>query len=114
MNSCVAASRFKNDLGRELERQDLTQAQQTWGIGALGRIAPIMIVNDGLLTEDNVNIQTLRTSMRNPKSISVPDVFRLAAKEGSPRICFEVVQAIWQTRNTDMVPLLMAIAANGH
>ena len=102
---------IQNDLGRELERDDLTKAQQTWGIGALGRIAPIMIVNDGSLTEDNQNIQTLRTSMRNPRSVTVPDVFRLAAAEGTPRIRFEIVQAIWQTRNTDMVPLLMAIAS---
>lgn len=102
---------IQNVLGRELERDDLTEAQQTWGIGALGRIAPIMIVNDGSLTEDNQNIQTLRTSMRNPRSVTVPDVFRLAAAEGTPRIRFEIVQAIWQTRNTDMVPLLMAIAS---
>lgn len=102
---------IQNELGRELEREDLTEAQQTWGIGALGRIAPIMIVNDGLLTEDNVNIQTLRSSMRNPKSITVPDVFRLAILDGSARIRFEIVQAIWQTRNAEMVPLLMAITA---
>ena len=70
-----------------------------------------MIVNDGSLTEDNQNIQTLRTSMRNPRSVTVPDVFRLAAAEGTPRIRFEIVQAIWQTRNTDMVPLLMAIVS---
>ena len=102
---------IQNDLGAELEREDLTQAQQTWGIGALGRIAPIMVINDGLLTEDNVNIQTLRSSMRNPKSITVPDVLRLAATQDSARMRFEVVQAIWQTHNTDLVPLLMGIAS---
>ena len=102
---------IQNELGAELEREDLTQAQQTWGIGALGRIAPIMVINDGLLTEDNVNIQTLRSSMRNPKSITVPDVLRMTATQDSARMRFEVVQAIWQTRNESMVPLLMRIAA---
>lgn len=102
---------IQNELGRELERDDLTQAQQTWGIGALGRIAPIMVINDGVLSEDNVNIQTLRSSMRNPKSITVPDVLRLAATEDSARMRFEVVQAIWQSHNAEMVPLLMGIAS---
>jgi putative heme-binding domain-containing protein len=101
----------QNELGRELERDDLTQAQQTWGIGALGRIAPIMVINDGVLSEDNVNIQTLRSSMRNPKSITVPDVLRLAATEDSARMRFEVVQAVWQTHNVELVPLLMGIAS---
>ncbi len=102
---------IQNELGVELERDNLTEAQQTWGIGALGRIAPIMVINDGLLTEDNVNIQTLRSSMRNPKSVTVPDVLRMAATQESARMRFEVVQAIWQTRNTEMVPLLMGIAS---
>lgn len=103
---------IQNDLGRELERADLTEVQQTWGISALGRIAPIMIVNDGLLTEDNVNIQTLRSSMRNPRSVTVPAVFIAAAKQGTPRVRFEIVQAIWQSRNDELVPVLLAIAAN--
>jgi putative membrane-bound dehydrogenase-like protein len=101
---------IQDKLGLHLERGKLTQAQQTWGIWTLGRIVPITIIDDGVLTEDNENIQTLRSSMRNPKSITVPAVFRAAARQDSARMRFEVVQAIWQTRNAAMVPLLEEIA----
>src|SRR6185295_6355212 len=75
--------KIQDALGVQLESAKLTEAQQTWGIWTLGRIVPITIIDDGLLTEDNVNIQTLRSSMRNPKSITVPQVFRAAARQDS-------------------------------
>jgi putative heme-binding domain-containing protein len=102
---------IQNELGSELERSDLTTAQETWGISTMGQLAPIMIINDGPLTEDNVNLQTLRSSVRNPRSTLVPDVLAIASEQDSARLRFEVVQAIWHSGDADFVPLLTDMAS---
>jgi putative membrane-bound dehydrogenase-like protein len=103
--------KVRDALGILLEQSKLTEAQETWAIWTLGRLVPITIIDDGVLTEDNVNMQTLRSSMRNPRSITVPAAMRSAARGDSARMRFEVVQAIWQTRNASLVPLLEEIAS---
>lgn len=105
---------------RLLKSDALDRAQQTWLIWAAARAMPENLDPDFLFesAEDrrarkdletvlNRRIQALRVVGSRPKSDGIISILKTALHDPEPRIRFEAVQAIWQSRQTKLLPQLI-------
>jgi putative membrane-bound dehydrogenase-like protein len=113
----------KAALLRLVARNDLPEAQQTWALWTLGRIAPEDASIDsffaGLVRAQagrptNVRVQAIRLLAHRVRQFGkrerLDDVVLGAMRDAEPRIRFEAVQAAWVARQGHLIHDLMAVA----
>jgi putative heme-binding domain-containing protein len=98
------------ELIMSLEGKALSEAQETWTAWALGRMGPDAFFEKALEKAGNLRIQALRILARNFPD-RLPAKVRLLTKDADPRIRFEAVQCLWQTRQSSAIPILQEVAA---
>lgn len=91
-------------------RGDLSKAQQTWALWTLGRLSTKALLDINAEQKDslNVHLQTIRIlAQEQPAAID-----RLLAWDSeNARLRHASVQAVWQTRRSDLVSHLVDLAA---
>ena len=107
-----------------LRRGGLTQAQETWALWALGRIAPAdrsidaWFADTGRTLSLNAKIQAIRIAAHrireHRRSDQLPPYVVMALQDAEPRVRFAAVQAIAQARQRQLVPQLCDVAAKEH
>jgi putative membrane-bound dehydrogenase-like protein len=112
---------IKEQLTALLRRGGLTQAQETWALWALGRIAPADRSIDAWFAETgrtlslNASIQAIRIAAHRIRdhrpTDRLPAHVVAALQHSEPRLRFAAVQAIAQARQRQLVPQICALAA---
>lgn len=111
---------IKAQLTAALTRSGLSEAQQTWALWALGRIAPGDTGIDGWLAEAgrtlslNARIQTIRIAAHRIRANGrgeLPAFVSHALKDGEPRVRFAAVQAMAQAPHRQQVGPLTELVA---
>lgn len=111
----------KDDLMARLGRGGLPQAQETWALWTLGRMAPADRTIDAWFAETgrtlslNASIQAIRIAAHRIREHSptdqLPPYAVAALQDREPRLRFAAVQAIAQARQRQLVPELCAFLA---
>ena len=112
------------ELRRLLERPGLSEAQETWAMWTLGRIAPGDESIEPFFASAvpasggrglNFRVQAVRVLAHRVRqfgrSARLPDAVARALDDPQPRIRFEAVQAVWAARQAHLVDALTAVAA---
>jgi putative membrane-bound dehydrogenase-like protein len=112
---------IKNELTAILRRGGLPQAQETWALWALGRMAPTDRSIDAWFAETgrtlsfNARIQAIRIAAHrireHRRTDQLPPYIVAALQDSEPRVRFAAVQAIAQARQRQLVPQLCDLAA---
>jgi putative membrane-bound dehydrogenase-like protein len=112
---------IRNDLTAMLRRGGLPQAQETWALWALGRMAPADRSIDAWFAETgrtlsfNAKLQAIRIAAHrireHRRTDQLPSYVVSALQDSEPRIRFVAVQAIAQARQRQLVPQLSELVA---
>ena len=105
---------IRNELTALLRQGGLPQAQETWALWTLGRIAPTDRTIDAWLAETgrtlspNARIQTIRIAAHRlreqRRTGKLPDHVVAALQDSEPRVRFAAVQAVAQAHQQQLVP----------
>ena len=108
-------------LQARLARSDLTQAEETWTIWTLGRIAPQdlrieeWLGSTGQKRSLNARIQAIRIAghriREHRPSDALPSFVTAALEDTEPRVRSAAVQSITQARQKQLIPQLAGLAA---
>jgi len=108
-------------LEARLERKNLTEAQETWTLWTLGRLAPQdlriekRLAKVGQKRSLNARIQAIRIAghriREHRPTDTIPSFVSDALDDPEPRIRFAAVQSIMQARQKQMISELAALAA---
>lgn len=111
----------KEQLTALLGRSGLRQAQETWALWALGRIAPTDRTIDTWFAETgrtlslNASLQAIRIAAyrirEHRPTDQLPSYVVAALQDSEPRLRFAAVQAIAQARQRQLVPQISDLAA---
>jgi putative membrane-bound dehydrogenase-like protein len=115
---------IKGELTAMLRRGGLPQAQETWALWALGRMAPTDRSIDAWFAETgrtlsfNAKLQAIRIAAHRIRehrpTDQLPPYVVAALQDPEPRLRFAAVQAIAQARQRQLVPQLCDLAAKEH
>ena len=113
----------KDELTARLRGKGLTQAQETWALWTLGRMAltdrniDAWFADTGRHLSLNASIQAIRIAahrIREQRSTGPLPAYVVAAlQDAEPRLRFAAVQAVAQARQRQLVPQLCDLAARG-
>ena len=112
---------IKSELTAMLRRGGLPQAQETWALWALGRMAPTDPTIDAWLAETgqtlsfNAKLQAIRIAAHrireHRRNDRLPTYAVDALRDSEPRLRFAAVQAIAQARQRHLVPQVRDLLA---
>ena len=112
---------IKEELTSRLRQKGLSQAQETWALWTLGRVAPTdrsvdaWVTDTGATLSPNARIQAIRIAAHRireqQRSEKLPASVVAALQDSEPRVRFAAVQAVAQARQRHLVPHVCSLLA---